>query len=158
MPRLLTVVVATITLSACASSGTQAPAAAPAPSGSASSASTTPPKSAGASPAAMASVAKPAALNPVGNYEFATEVNGSPMKGSLVINGSTGAYGGKMTSDIMPELPITSVVVDGQLVKMLADTPNGTVTIMLTFTGDTFTGNWELGGQGGNLSGKRITK
>lgn len=141
MQRCLTTVVATLALSACASSGTQAPAPMAAPVA-----------------AAPAPPPKPAPLNPVGAYEFATEVNGAPMKGNLTITGSAGAYGGKMTSDIMPELPITSVSVDGQIVKLLADTPQGTVTITLTFTGDTFAGNWELGGQGGNLTGKRVTK
>ena len=145
MQRLVFAFVATLALSACASSGTQSPAAMPAP--------------AAAAPApapAMTATTRPAALNPVGAYEFATELNGSPMKGSLTIGGSPGAYTGKLTSDVMPELPITSVSVDGQMVKLLADTPNGTVTINLTFTGDTFAGNWELGGQGGNLTGKRI--
>ena len=142
MTRLLTLAIATLALSACASSGTQSSAPAPTPVATA--------------PAVVAPA--PAAFNPAGAYDFTTEVNGAPMKGTLTITGKPGAYGGKMTSDIMPELPINSVLVEGQTVKLLADTPQGSVTINITFVGDTFTGNWELGGQGGNLTGKRIVK
>lgn len=106
--------------------------------------------------AVVAAPAKPAALNPVGNFEFNTEVNGSPMKGSLTVTGSAGNLVGKMSSDITPELPATSVTVDGQTMKVVLDTPNGAATINLVFTGDSFTGNWELGGASGPLTGKRI--
>ena len=133
MPRLV-LILAAVTLGACAA-GTP-PAAAPAP-------------------VAMAP-AKPAALNPVGQFEFNTEVNGSPMKGNLTVTGAAGTYAGKMSSDITPELPATSVTVEGQTMKVVLDTPNGAATINLVFSGETFTGNWELGGTSGPLTGKRI--
>lgn len=133
MPRLV-LVLAAVTLGACAAG--------------------TPPSVAQA-PVAMAAP-KPAALNPVGLFEFNTEVNGSPMKGNLSVTGSAGSYTGKMSSDITPELPATSVSVEGQTMKVMLETPNGAATINLVFTGETFTGNWELGGTSGPLSGKRI--
>ncbi|MBI3790079.1 MAG: hypothetical protein HY275_04280 [Gemmatimonadetes bacterium] len=114
--------------------------------------------SAAPAPAPVASAPAPAktAMNPVGSYEFNTEINGSPMKGQVMITGAPGAWTGKMTSDITPELPLTSVVVDGQTMKLVLDTPNGAATINMTFTGAAFTGTWELGGAGGALTGKRI--
>lgn len=136
----LALALATVVLGACAS-GTPAASPAPAPA---------------AAPQAAAAPARPAALNPVGTYEFATEVNGSPMKGLLNVAGMAGSYTGSMKSDITPELPLTSVAVSGQTMKVVLDTPNGAATINLTFTGDTFTGTWELGGAGGPLTGKRI--
>ncbi len=138
--------IATITLGACASAGATT-SAAPSPSSA--------PAGRGAA-AVAAAPAKPAAVNPVGQFEFNTEVNGSPMKGSIRIAGTTGNYSGSMTSDITPELPITSIAVDGQTMKLAMDTPNGAATINIQFTGDTFTGNWELGGASGPLTGKRI--
>jgi len=133
-------VFAALTLGACATPGA-APASAPSPA---------------TATAVAAAPAKPAAVNPVGSFEFNTEVNGSPMKGNLRIAGTPGSYSGSMTSDITPELPITSIVVDGQTMKLVMDTPNGAATINIAFTGDNFTGNWELGGASGPLTGKRV--
>ena len=138
-------VLAALTLGACATQGA-APSSAPAPMTASRPAAT----------AVAAAPAKPAAVNPVGAFEFNTEVNGSPMKGNLRIAGTPGNYSGSMTSDITPELPITSIVVDGQTMKLAMDTPNGAATIIIAFTGDTFSGNWELGGASGPLTGKRI--
>ena len=132
----LALALAAFALGACASPGAM-PASAPAP-------------------AVVTAPGRPAAVNPVGSFEFTTEVNGSPMKGSLRIAGAPGAYSGTMTSDITPELPITSLSVDGQKMKIVMDTPNGAATINLLFMGDNFSGNWELGGAGGPLVGKRI--
>ncbi len=141
----LALAIAAISLGACATAGAT------------SSAAPSPTSAAPASPAS-AVAARPAktAVNPVGQFEFNTEVNGSPMKGNLRIAGTTGSYTGTMTSDITPELPITSIAVDGQTMKLVMDTPNGAATINLSFTGDTFTGNWELGGASGPLTGKRV--
>jgi hypothetical protein len=140
----IALVLATLTLGACATQGA-APAAAPSPA------------SAPSAPSAVAAApAKSAAVNPVGTFEFNTEVNGSPMKGNIRIAGTPGNYSGSMTSDITPELPITSIAVDGQTMKLAMDTPNGAATINIAFTGDTFTGNWELGGASGPLTGKRV--
>ena len=139
MLRSLIVVSAAVVLTACASGGPGA-AAAPAP--------------VMAAPAPLVP-AKPAPVNPVGTFEFSTEVNGSPMKGTFSVAGSPGVYTGKMVSDVLPEMPITSVTVDGQTIKLVADTPNGAVVVNLAFNGVMFTGNWELGGQSGAMTGKR---
>ena len=138
MLRTLIALVSTAALAACASGGGAAPA----------------PVAAAPAPVVLAPP-PPAPLNPVGQFEFATEVNGSPMKGVIDIYGSPGAYTGKIASDITPELPLTFVSVSGQTMKLIADTPNGAVTMNVVFSGPAFTGSWELAGTGGAITGKR---
>ena len=108
-----------------------------------------------AAPARVVQPPPPAPVNPVGEFEFATELNGAPMKGVIDIHGAPGAYTGKVASDVTPELPLTSVSVSGQTMKLIADTPNGAVTMTVTFTGQAFNGSWELAGTGGAITGKR---
>jgi hypothetical protein len=99
--------------------------------------------------------AQAAAVNPVGTFEFTTMVNGASVNGTLEVMGSPGAYTGRLRTSILPEMPVSSASVSGQEMTVLADAPDGTVTIRMTFTGDTFTGSWALGGDGGALSGRR---
>jgi hypothetical protein len=98
----------------------------------------------------------PAGVRPEGSFSFVTEVNGTPVAGTLLITRVNGVWGGKLTSDVFPELPVTSVLVEGKAMKVSADTPNGGVVINMTFSGDDYTGSWELGGQTGPVSGKRV--
>ncbi|HYR12191.1 MAG TPA: hypothetical protein VEQ60_30675 [Longimicrobium sp.] len=107
-------------------------------------------------PAASASVTSaPAALNPVGVFPFTTSVDGSEVTGSVEVTGQAGAYGGTIRTSITPDIPVTGVVVSGQQMIVSADTPDGPLTINLTFTGDTFTGEWELNGDSGAIQGRR---
>jgi hypothetical protein len=99
----------------------------------------------------------PAPLNPVGMFEFQTTVNGGPVTGGLEVTGQAGAYGGFIRTSVTPDIPVTAVRVSGQEMVVTGDTGDGPVTISLTFTGDTFTGHWELNGDGGDLSGRRTT-
>ena len=137
MSRTLIALISTAALAACTSGGGVVPvAAAPAP-------------------VVQAPPPPPAPVNPVGQFEFVTELNGNPMKGVIDIHGSVGAYTGKIATDVTPELPVTSVSVTGQVMKLTADTPNGAVTMSFTFVGPAFTGSWELAGTGGAVTGKR---
>jgi hypothetical protein len=95
-------------------------------------------------------------VNPVGTFSVATEVNGGPVTGTLTIGGAAGAYAGSFTSDALPELPVSKVTVKGPAMTMQLESPQGTVVMTLTFTGNDYTGQWELGGQTGAMKGKRI--
>ena len=97
----------------------------------------------------------PAPLNPVGVFPFTTSVNGGEVTGSVEVTGEAGAYGGTIRTSITQDIPITGVVVTGQEMVVSAQTPDGPLTINMTFTGDTFTGEWELNGDGGTLYGRR---
>jgi hypothetical protein len=97
----------------------------------------------------------PAPLNPVGTFEFLTTVGGNPVSGGMDVTGQPGAYAGTIRTSVTTDIPITSVAVTGQQMVVTGDTPDGPVTITVTFTGDTFTGRWALNGDGGDLSGRR---
>ena len=91
----------------------------------------------------------------MGTFEFQTAVDGNPVSGGMDVTGQPGAYGGTVRTSVTPDIPITSVVVTGQQMVVTANTPDGPVVINITFTGDTFTGRWELNGDGGALTGRR---
>jgi hypothetical protein len=128
-----------VSLAACAT----APAADPAPA---------PPPSPPPAPAA------PAALNPVGKFDFATTVNGQAVTGTMEITGTPGAYAGRITSSATEPLTISGVTVEGQSMTVTGETGNGTITIRMSFAADgTFTGAWSLGGDGAPLTGRRTS-
>jgi hypothetical protein len=97
----------------------------------------------------------PPPFNPVGTFEFETTVNGGPVTGSVEVTGQEDAYGGTIRTSVTPDLPIAGVAVEGNLMVVTGDTPDGVVTIRMSFTGDNFTGRWELAGDGGPLAGRR---
>ncbi len=105
-------------------------------------------------PAVAQAPAKP--FNVVGDYEFATSVDGQTVSGLISIVKQDDALTGKITSD-MGELPISSVKVEDKKVTFLAKTPEGEdVSFVLTFEdNDKFAGTWTAGGQTGAISGKR---
>jgi hypothetical protein len=141
-----------ILLVACSSGTQMAPGAGPAPVTGAPAAA--PPVAAAPAPAPVP--APPAAMNPVGAYSVATEVNGGPVTGTLTIAGAPGAYTGKFVSDAFPEMPVSNVVVKGQMLNLAVESPQGSALMTLTFKGADFSGQWELGGQTGPITGKKL--
>jgi hypothetical protein len=118
--------------------------------------STAPVSETGPAPEAMTTTTS-AAVNPVGRYEFATAVQGQPVTGTITITGNPGAYGGEITTSITPPLPIAGATVSGQQVTVTGNTPDGTLTFRMNFTdGTSFSGAWELSGDSGNLTGRRL--
>jgi hypothetical protein len=94
-------------------------------------------------------------LDPVGVYDFSTEVEGQTLTGTLTITGSPGAYSGSMSTDMMGTFPLRSFSVDGMDLMFMADLPDATVSFFLTFEGDSFTGEWDAGGMTGFMSGSK---
>src|SRR5215213_4020568 len=132
---------ALLLLSATACTATPAPEPAPAPQPA-------------AAPAPSAPVA-PAAVNPVGRYEFVSTLQGQELTGTMEITGAPGAYAGRITSSATQPIEITSVTVEGQSMTVTGETGNGTLTIKMNFTeGGTFTGGWTLGNDGATLTGR----
>ena len=129
-----------ISAAACAPAPAAAPATMPAPA---------------AQPAAAA---MPAALSPVGRYEFATTLQGQMLTGTMEIAGSPGAYTGRITSSATGPIEVGAVTVAGREMVVTGETPNGTLTIRMTFTdGPNFTGGWTLAGDGATLTGHRVS-
>ena len=112
-----------------------------------------------ASLAGSAAAQAPAkAVNPVGDFEYTTTVDGQPMSGVISITRKENVLGGKILSEVMPEIPITGVTVEARKVTIKATIPDGELTIVLNFEDDNkFAGNWALGDQGGAIAGKRKT-
>ncbi|HEV3050418.1 MAG TPA: hypothetical protein VGX50_08930 [Longimicrobium sp.] len=106
---------------------------------------------------APAAPAMAAALNPVGVYEFTAFQNDEPVAaGTIEITGQPGAYGGRIhVEDEGEEAAITSVTVNRPEMTLNAATPDGTMTITMTFTGDTFQGRWTLNDESGDIRGRR---
>ena len=98
----------------------------------------------------------PAPLDPVGTFAFQTQVQGSPMTGTIVVAGAPGAYTGTVRSDMMPEMPVTGVSVEGQEMTVRVSTGDGEAEIHMVFTGDDFTGHWSMGADGGEVRGRRV--
>lgn len=109
-------------------------------------------------PPAPAALEQPTEVDPVGTYTFSTTVQGMAVDGQMRIGGSRGSWGGSIYSDVTGEMPISRVTVDGQQVVVLADTPDGPVRIRMMFNGESFSGDWVLGADGGTLRGRRITQ
>jgi hypothetical protein len=96
------------------------------------------------------------AVNPVGAFEWASALpDGTPIKGTVAISGSPGAYTGSITADGLGIFPIKTVVVTGQTMVVNADHPDGNLELRLTFGGDEFLGSWHLGDSTGQMTGKR---
>ena len=94
-------------------------------------------------------------VDPVGSYMFTTTVQGRTVDGHLQITGTPGAWGGSFHTPVTGELPLSSVDVDGQEVRITANTPDGVVRVRMMFSGDTFTGDWSLGAEGAAITGRR---
>jgi hypothetical protein len=108
-------------------------------------------------PAATASASTAVAVNPVGRYEFTTNAQGQTVTGTIEIAGTTGAYTGQITTSHTPPLPISSVLVDGRQVTVSGNASFGPVGMTLNFTdANSFTGSWSMGGDTGELTGRRV--
>lgn len=93
-------------------------------------------------------------LDPVGVFDFSTDVDGQPVTGVLSISGSPGAYTATMTSDV-GNIQVRDITVEGVRLSFLGDHPDATVFIELVFSGDSFTGEWDAGDMFGYISGSR---
>ncbi len=80
---------------------------------------------------------------------------GEQVPGTLNITFRDGVYGGVMSSSMLPDMPISSVAIDGQKITISADSPNGAVVIEFTMTGKELAGTWYLGGDGGPVVGRK---
>jgi hypothetical protein len=95
-------------------------------------------------------------LDIAGTYTLATNIQGSAVQGQIEITGEPGAYGGSVFTEYTGRIPIASVTVAGSEVTIVLDSPQGPVTVLLGFTGDTFTGEWSSGDDGGTVEGRKI--
>ena len=110
---------------------------------------------AGACASAQVTPDAPAAMDPVGAYDFTTTVEGTVVSGTITITQGTNGYGGSISTDATETIPVRSVAVEGQKLTVLADSPDGPVTFTMTMDGDAFVGTWSYAGMSGAHTGKR---
>jgi len=96
----------------------------------------------------------PAALDPVGVFDFQTEAMGSSVTGTFTISGSPGSYSGNASSDI-GSFSLREIEVNGQELTFVGDSPEFVVYFVLEFDGDNFTGEWDAEGMTGFISGQK---
>ena len=149
--RTLVAPLAAVALAACA----QSPQAAPSPS------PTPAPSTAGPTPApapAPTPTPTPApapAPSAAGAYDFSTTVQGQQVTGTITIVDEGGRLGGTIVTSATPELAIKAVMVNGNVITVTGDTPDGEVAMEMTMNGADFTGTWSYGGQSGSMSGRK---
>lgn len=143
--KTCTVAVLAIALGACASSGTQ---------------------TATVDPVRTSAVVQPPPPPPApvfelpGSYEFTTVVQGQSVTGTMYVTaGATaGTYGGRIVTNMFPEIPVTGASLSGQTVTVKGSMPDGELTITVVMEGSAFKGKWELGGDSGEFNGKKLPK
>ena len=93
-------------------------------------------------------------LDPVGVFDYQTEAMGTSITGTFTISGSPGSYAGTMSSD-MSGISMREISVDGQELTFVGDSPDFVVFFVLVFDGDSFTGEWDVEGMTGFVSGRK---
>jgi hypothetical protein len=84
-----------------------------------------------------------------GTYQFQMNYNDPATRrvelvsGTIVIEQQQGRYTGQITATGMTPYPITNVNSANQDIVIQARTAEGTITVGLTFLGDSFNGYWE---------------
>lgn len=99
----------------------------------------------------------PAPLEPAGAFSFETVVEGQAVGGRIVITEAEGRYGGVIEPNWgPPPATILDVTVADPEITIVATWGAEDVVLYMTFTGDTFTGEWVMGFDGGDLTGARL--
>jgi hypothetical protein len=98
------------------------------------------------------------ALDPVGSYEFSTIVDGQTVTGTMHVEGTAGSYKGRIVTSVFPEIPITAASTEGNTLILKGSMPDGDLIIRMAMTGADFKGNWSLGAESGEISGRKLAK
>ena len=93
----------------------------------------------------------------MGTYEFTAVAEGQTITGTMTIEADEEGYSGilRATTVPMPPAPIASVEVVDQTVTILADGPEGPLTIALTATETGLDGTWAMGDATGTFTAVR---
>ena len=115
-----------------------------------------PPAPAPATPAAAA-VDTTKDIDPVGTYTVYLTAQGNAMTTTTRIDKKDGGgYTGSITADGIPPLPVTSVSVTGNKVKMTLTAPDGSEAwIEMMVNGEDLTGSWGMANDGSKITGKK---
>jgi hypothetical protein len=97
-------------------------------------------------------------VNPVGTYTVYLTAQGNAMTTSTVIEKKPdGTYTGSVTGDGIPPLPVNSVTVTGNHVKLSVTAPDGSEALIeMIVKGDDITGSWSMANDGSAITGKKV--
>lgn len=96
----------------------------------------------------------PPPLDPVGTYDCMAAVEGMEVALTLTITGEEGAYSGSVNSEMGPA-SVANIVVQGNEMTFTVDSPDMLVFFAVVFEGDSFTGEFDVDGMMGYISGKK---
>jgi hypothetical protein len=106
-----------------------------------------------AAPAPAVAVAQPA-----GKWSVALIAQGQALEFVMDLRHAGGdQYTGTVSSQMFPPMGINKATLAGNRMKVFVTAPTGDeASFDLVFSGDTFTGDWAMPGDGSRVSGKRI--
>ena len=99
----------------------------------------------------------PPPYDPAGAWEFTAMAEGQTIIGTMTIEAAEEGYTGVLRSETlpMPPAPINAVEVVDQTVTILADGPEGPLTIAPTVTETGLDGTWAMGDGTGSFTATR---
>jgi hypothetical protein len=108
-----------------------------------------------AAPAASTDTTKD--IDPVGTYTVYLTAGGNAMTTTTRIDKKAdGTYTGTVNGDGIPPLPVNSVAVTGNKVRLSVTAPDGSEAIIeMWIKGDDITGQWSMANDGSKLTGKK---
>jgi hypothetical protein len=105
-------------------------------------------------PAADPEAAASPAPNPVGTFNFRSNVQGRDFDGVIrIARAASGAFTGTVTTPLTGELAVRSVDVQGSSIRVTAQGRMGDAVLTMNFTGASFTGDWTYGPSSGRMTG-----
>jgi hypothetical protein len=98
------------------------------------------------------------AAQPAGKWSVALIAQGQALEFTMDLRHAGGEqYAGTVSSQMFPPMNINRATLTGNRMKVYVTAPTGDeATFDIVFTGDTFTGDWAMPGDGSRVSGKRI--
>jgi hypothetical protein len=107
-------------------------------------------------PTPVPAAAAAADFDPVGVYDFTTEVQGTTVPGVLTIRRGDQGLAGTLATDVTGELPLQQITIEGRRGEMRASTQEGGMIMRIEFVEDRIRGGWELpSGMSGSVTGQR---
>lgn len=94
-------------------------------------------------------------VDPIGVYDFTTDVDGMPLTGTIHIEKAAEVLGGRIDSDMTGPMPITAVTIAEDGVSLSFQSPEGPGTFQLVIDEMELSGSWEVAGMSGQVAGRK---
>jgi hypothetical protein len=91
-----------------------------------------------------------------GEYEIRTNVQGSSVTASIVLDKGETGYEGDISTSGFGSFPVSSVTREGDVWLIQSDTMGGLLVIEMYVEGESIRGTWSMAGDGGSFTGRRL--